>query len=134
MGWSLALKRRAAKHEPPYLWMGPRFGVWLEMTSDDSHEALDVIVAQLIERFTAKVVEEYPPGVHDGDKEYIALAIDGQQFMLMRLPCIGTGLSGQNTDALISIASELGITKRVGWRWWLWDFTHSLRALLYRWK
>lgn len=62
MGWPLVLKRRAAKREPPYLWMGPRFGVWLELTSDDSHEALDAIVAPFIERFAAKVRSQFSLG------------------------------------------------------------------------
>lgn len=120
------------KHQPPYLWMGHRFGVWIELTSDDSHAALESVAAELFRQSHATVIEQYPLGYHDGAKEYWTLQIGRHQFMLMRLQGAGIALGAEKNErnALIQIARELGVTKRVGWRWWLWDFTRWIRDLL----
>ncbi len=112
--------------------MGPRFGVWLELTSDDSHAALQELADTLCAKFEAKIAEQYPLDFHEGDKEYWTLFMDGEELMLMRLRGSGTALGGQGRkriQLLIHIASILGIRKRIGWRWHVWEASNTVRRL-----
>jgi hypothetical protein len=119
------------KHEPPYLWMGPKFGVWLELSTDDSQAELEAFGNRLCEQFSAKVIEKYPEGRHCGDEDYWTLLIGDQEFLLMRQRYAGLALGTRNaTSALVQIAKQLGVTKRVGWRWWPWDLVNAFRSLL----
>jgi hypothetical protein len=111
--------------------MGPKFGVWLELSTDDSQAELEAFGNRLCEQFSAKVIEKYPEGRHCGDEDYWTLLIGDQEFLLMRQRYAGLALGTRNaTSALVQIAKQLGVTKRVGWRWWPWDLVNAFRSLL----
>ena len=115
--------------------MGPRFEVWFELTSDDSHARFEELADRFCTDFDATITEQYPSGFHDGDKEYWTLLMDGKEFMLMRLRGAGTAIGGQGGNRiheLIQIANEMGVKKRVGWRWRLWEVSNAIRSMFSR--
>ena len=123
------------KPKPPYLWMGRGFGVWLELTSDDSHASFHDLARQLCAEFDGTIVEQYPPGIHDGEKEYWTLFLDGKNYLLMRLCGTGTALGcngGDHIRELVQIATRLGVRKRIGWRWLAWEASGFLRRIMRR--
>jgi hypothetical protein len=107
--------------------MGRRFYVWLELTSDDSHDEFRRWGDRLREDFGAELYEEYPMGYHKGGKEYWRYRLNGQELLLMRKS--GTALGGRDVDLLVQIATRWSVSKRAGWRWFIWDIRSALKRV-----
>ena len=103
--------------QPPYLWLGPKGALWLEITLDDSREAFLALADRLCRDYGGTVTERVLEG--SADKEYWYLDLSGSSLLLMRKTGLGTALGGKapgDRECLERIAGAFG-ARRVGWRW-----------------
>ena len=115
---------------PPYLWLGPRGALWLELTLDDSRETFRSLCDRLCGEFGGVVTERGLEG--NWNKEYRWLDVHGSSLLLMRKTSLGTALGGQaprDLDVLLRISKAFG-ARKLGWRWRGW----RLLAWLGRWN
>jgi hypothetical protein len=111
-----------------YVWLGPRWGAWLEFGPDGSHAAFRRLAARLRDEFGAVAVEALPNPADDG-KEYLWLQVGGARLLLMRNGWGGVGLGANYPDVpqLLRIAAAFGAPLR-GWRWPLYRLWRRVRG------
>ena len=105
---------------PPYLWMGPRGALWLEITADGRREPFLAIRERLCREFGGVVTERLLEG--SSDKEYTWIDVEGSSLLLMRKVGLGTALGGEaprDLDVLLRLARAYG-APLAGWRWGAW--------------
>src|SRR5688572_2200569 len=100
----------------PYLWMGPRWGAWLEFGSSCDHEEFLSIADKVCRDFDGVVTERMGSG--DDDKEYWWIDVAGANLLLMYKHQLGSGLSAEQQDIklLETIGQSYGAYYK-GWRW-----------------
>ena len=105
---------------PPYLWMGPRGALWLELTLDGRREPFLSIRERLCREFGGVITERRLEG--SGDKEYTWIDVEGSSLLLMRKVGLGTALGGEapgDLDVLLRLARAFD-APLAGWRWSGW--------------
>jgi hypothetical protein len=117
----------------PYLWLGPRWGAWVEFAPDRSRDLFEEVARRLSQDLGAIVKEVLSFPGPDGGKEYRYFDLDGVELLLMWKPHLGTGLGAlpPAIPVLVRVGRAFGVTRFVGWRWrlyWAWQWLRSGRA------
>jgi hypothetical protein len=115
-----------AEASAPYIWLGPRWGAWLEFGADHSHAAFQRVADWLQAELGAVVVEALP-SQDDDAKEYLWMQVGQARLLLMRKVGCGVGLGAERPDIplLLRIGTAFGARCR-GWRWPLYRLWQRL--------